>query len=293
MTWEGGAVEVIPKSEDRPEGKLDCRLDIGKPTIFQPKGNTGMENALRADSHTFTDDLRAGLYKAIFERRDVRGQFLPDAVPDDVLARVLMAAHFAPSVGFMQPWNFMVVRSEDVKAKVHAAFNKAHNEAAEMFDGEKRDVYRTLKLEGVMESPVNICITCDRDRAGPVVIGRTHIPEMDLYSSVCAVQNFWLAARAEGLGVGWVSIVNEGEMKEALSIPENIVPVAYLCVGYVSHFFDKPELEAAGWRPRLELDELMYFDQWENGEEQAGFDVKGAVRRRMALAKQGVFPPED
>ncbi len=251
-----------------------------------------MENTALKETHTFSDDLRAGLYKAIFERRDVRGQFLPDPVPDDVLARVLMAAHYAPSVGFMQPWNFMVIRSPQVKQQVHQAFNKAHSEAAEMFEGEKRDVYRTLKLEGVMESPVNICITCDRDRAGPVVIGRTHIPEMDLYSSVCAVQNFWLAARAEGLGVGWVSIVNEEEMKDALGIPDHIVPVAYLCVGYVSHFFDKPELETAGWRPRLALDELMYFDQWDQSAEQEGFDLKGAVRRRMALAEQGVFPPE-
>lgn len=212
--------------------------------------------------HAFTDEARAAIYQAIFSRRDVRGQFLPDPVPDAVLSRLLTAAHYAPSVGFMQPWNFLVVRDRDVKRKVHAAFAQAHAEAAEMFDGDKRDTYRRLKLEGILESPVGLCITCDRERSGPVVVGHTHIRTMDLYSSVCAVQNLWLAARAEGLGVGWVSIFNQAALQEALGIPREIVPIAYLCVGYVSHFFAKPELEAAGWLPRLPIEELTYFDQW-------------------------------
>jgi len=212
--------------------------------------------------HRLADSLREGLYTTIFNRRDVRGQFLADPVPDDVMSRVLVAAHHAPSVGFMQPWNFVVVKSDAVKQKVHAGFTQAHNEAAEMFDGAKKETYRNLKLEGILESPINICVTCDRKRAGPVVVGRTHIPEMDLYSSVCAVQNLWLAARAEGLGVGWVSIVHEQALRDALNMPEDIVPIAYLCVGYVSHFYDKPELEAAGWRQRLPLDELLFAEQW-------------------------------
>ena len=97
---------------------------------------------------------------------------------------------------------------------------------------------------------------------GPVVVGRTHIKTMDLYSSVCAVQNLWLAARAEGLGVGWVSIFNQPELQQALGMPAEIVPIAYLCIGYVSHFNDKPELEKAGWLPRLPVEELVYFEQW-------------------------------
>jgi len=217
---------------------------------------------LHQDAMFFDESERQGLYKTVFNRRDVRGQFKPDAIPDEVLSRILYAAHHAPSVGFMQPWNFVVVRSDEVKQRVHSAFVAANEDAANMFDSEKSKKYRSLKLEGILESPVNICITCDRSRTGPVVIGRTSQKTMDLYSSVCAVQNFWLAARAEGVGVGWVSIIKQKELQEALAIPSNIVPIAYLCVGYVSHFYDKPELETAGWLQRTPLDELMYFDQW-------------------------------
>lgn len=212
----------------------------------------------------FEQSEKDALYKTIFTRRDVRGQFRPDPVPNDVLSRVLYAAHHAPSVGFMQPWNFVVVHSDEVKQKVHEGFLKAHQKAATMFEPEKSKTYRNLKLEGIKESPINICITCDRSRTGPVVIGRTAIETMDLYSSVCAVQNFWLAARAEGLGVGWVSIINQEELQQALGIPENIVPIAYLCVGYVSHFYQQPELQTAGWLERMPLEDLVYFDQWNN-----------------------------
>lgn len=220
------------------------------------------------DQHAFTDEARDAVYQAIFSRRDVRGQFLPTPVPDEVLSRILTAAHHAPSVGFMQPWNFLVVQSDEVKRRVHDAFAVAHAEAAEMFEGEKRTVYRSLKLEGILESPVGICITCDRERTGPVVVGRTHIKTMDLFSSVCAVQNLWLAARAEGLGVGWVSIFNQADLQQALGIPKHITPIAYLCVGYVSHFYAKPELETAGWLPRLPIQDIVYFDEWENLDQQ-------------------------
>ena len=220
------------------------------------------------DIHAFTAETQAAIYQTIFSRRDVRGQFLPKAVPDEVLSRIITAAHYAPSVGFMQPWNFLVVRSDEIKRSVHAAFAEAHAEAAEMFEGDKRTTYKTLKLEGILESPVGICITCDRERTGPVVVGCTHMKTMDLYSSVCAVQNLWLAARAEGLGVGWVSIFNQSALQEALGIPKGITPIAYLCVGYVSHFYAKPELEAAGWLPRLPIEELVYFDQWGNSDDQ-------------------------
>ena len=234
------------------------------------------------DIHAFTAEAQAAIYQAIFSRRDVRGQFLPKAVPDDVLSRIITAAHYAPSVGFMQPWNFLVVQSDEIKRKVHAAFAEAHAEAAEMFEGDKRATYKTLKLEGIVESPVGICITCDRERAGPVVVGRTHIKTMDLYSSVCAVQNLWLAARAEGLGVGWVSIFNQAALQDALGIPKGITPIAYLCVGYVSHFFAKPELEAAGWLPRLPIEDLVYFNRWGNSDDQQPL-VKKLMRDQAAM----------
>jgi 5,6-dimethylbenzimidazole synthase len=206
---------------------------------------------------------RKGFYKTLYNRRDTRGEFLPDAIDNDVLMRILNAAHHAPSVGFMQPWDFIVVKDPNTKAKIKQGFIAAHQEAALMFDHGKREVYQSLKLEGIAEAPVGVCITCDRSRTGKVVIGRTANPEMDLYSAVCAVQNFWLAARAENLGVGWVSIIHHEHLRSVLNIPEQIVPVAYLCLGKVKFFHDKPELEAKGWLPRLPLEQVTHFEQWD------------------------------
>lgn len=225
---------------------------------------------------------RRGLYRAILGRRDVRGQFRPDPIPDDLLARVLVAAHYAPSVGFMQPWSFLVVRDPAVRARVKAAFDTANAEAAALFEGERAERYRSLKLEGILDAPLNLCVTCDRDRAGPVVLGRTHIPEMDLYSTVCAVQNLWLAARAEGLGLGWVSILDEAALKDILGLPANVVPVAYLCLGRVTEFYDRPELETKGWRRRLPIEELVTLD----GEGASG-GLLDALKAAQAAAEAG------
>ncbi len=215
--------------------------------------------------HAFPDDEREAVYRAIFSRRDVRSQYLPTPVPVSVLGRILNAAHHAPSVGFMQPWNFLVVESPEIKRRVHDAFARANAEASELFQGEKGTTYRKLKLEGILESPVGVCVTCDRTRTGPLVLGRTHMATMDLYSSVCAVQNMWLAARAEGLGMGWVSIFHESALQDALGIPPHVTPIGYFCLGYVSHFCPKPDLETIGWLPRMPLEELVYFDQWGHG----------------------------
>lgn len=245
-----------------------------------------MTEPVRQTDPRFAEAERAAVYRAIHTRRDVRGQFLPDPVPDEVLARVLTAAHHAPSVGFMQPWDFIVVRSPEVRVRVHADFLAAHAEAALMFEGEKRETYRGLKLEGILEAPLNLCITCDRSRHGPVVVGRTHIRIMDVYSTVCAVQNLWLAARAENLGVGWVSILHQGALRAALGIPDHIIPVAYLCLGYVSHFYDQPELKAAGWLPRLPLEQLLHFERWQGGPgDDADADLREAVAQAAAAQR--------
>lgn len=234
----------------------------GRLLALSHEGDNTMEaSSIQADAE-FSPAERDAVYKCIFNRRDVRGQFLSDPIPDETLARILRAAHHAPSVGFMQPWDFIVIRDAAVKQKVRDAFHVAHMEAAKMFDDDRQRTYRTLKLEGILEAPVGICITCDRSRSGPVVIGRTHQPEMDLYSAVCAVQNLWLAARAENVGVGWVSILQHDDLRDALGIPPSIQPIAYLCVGYVSYFFQKPELETAGWLPRAPLGNVLWFDRW-------------------------------
>ncbi|MGQ9366085.1 5,6-dimethylbenzimidazole synthase [Azospirillum sp. A39] len=221
-----------------------------------------MESGAIQGDDAFSDAERDSVYKCIHRRRDVRGQFLPDPVPDETLARILRAAHHAPSVGFMQPWDFIVVRDAGVKRRVRDAFEAANAEAASRFEGDRQRLYRTLKLQGIVEAPVGICVTCDRERRGPVVLGRTHQPDMDLYSAVCAVQNLWLAARAENVGVGWVSIVRPDDLRAALGVPPAIHPIAYLCVGYVSRFHDRPELETAGWERRTPLREVVWFDRW-------------------------------
>ncbi|MCE3261793.1 MAG: bluB [Pseudoduganella sp.] len=216
----------------------------------------------KADN-SFSPSEREGLYRAIRERRDVRSQFLPDPVPADVLARLLQAAHHAPSVGFMQPWDFIVIDSREVRQQVHAIFTRENERAAANYEGEQAGLYKRLKLEGILESPLNLCITCDRKRGGPHVLGRNSIVEMDLFSVCLAVQNLWLAARAEGVGVGWVSILDQQQLAQALHLPDDVYPVAYLCLGYVSEFLPTPELEAKGWRSRLPIQSLVHSNVWD------------------------------
>jgi 5,6-dimethylbenzimidazole synthase len=210
----------------------------------------------------FSDEERRGVYRAIYERRDVRGQFLPDAVPDDVLGRVLDAAHHAPSVGFMQPWDFVVIRDLEVRQRVYRNFECANQRAAEAYHGEQRKLYDGLKLAGILDAPVNLCVTCDHERPRGSGLGRRTDPSVALYSTVCAVQNLWLAARAESLGVGWVSIVDLEDLRAALGIPPALTLVAYLCIGYVSEFRPHPDLEEKGWETRGSLSSVTHFDRW-------------------------------
>lgn len=256
---EGAAPEEA-KSEDRPD---ITGLPVGHRVVSDcDRGYVMQPPVTLKPAGPFSAVEKAAVYRAIHTRRDVRNQFTSRPIDDAVLMRLLDAAHHAPSVGFMQPWNFVVIRSAAVKAQVQAAFARANAEAVAMFPAARRPAYSSLKLEGILEAPVNLCITCDRDRAGPVVLGRTHNPAMDLYSTVCAVQNLWLAARAEGIGVGWVSIFHENEVRAILNLPEHVVPVAYLCLGHVDTLHETPELEAKGWRKRLPLADLVFTDRW-------------------------------
>ncbi|KJR42832.1 cob(II)yrinic acid a,c-diamide reductase [Candidatus Magnetoovum chiemensis] len=214
--------------------------------------------------NTFDEIYKAAIYSAIFNRRDIRSQFIAKPVEDDVLSKILLAAHHAPSVGFMQPWNFIVIKSQEIKSKIHDSFARANEYSSAMFSETRRPVYENLKLQGILESPINICVTCDKTRFGPTVIGRTTNPSMDEYSAVCAVENLWLAARAEGIGIGWVSILYDDDIKLILSLPKHVKPIAYLCLGYVTNFPDAPELETIGWLPRVKLEQLVYSEKWGN-----------------------------
>jgi 5,6-dimethylbenzimidazole synthase len=215
-----------------------------------------------ACDNAFNDCDRAAVYRAIFTRRDVRSDFVAEPIDDAVLARLIRAAHHAPSVGFMQPWNFIVIRAMDQREKVRDLFLTARMQEEAQIAGNKKELYRRLRLEGICESALNVCITCDRDRSRDSPLGRWHNPEMDLFSTVCAVQNFWLAARAEGIGVGWVSILDQPALKTLLDIPDHVAPVAYLCVGRVSDFAPVPELQRKNWRRRLPLGELVMSERF-------------------------------
>jgi 5,6-dimethylbenzimidazole synthase len=211
---------------------------------------------------TFSERERAAVYRAIFERRDVRRNFLPARIPEATLTRLLNAAHHAGSVGFMQPWDFVIIRDPEIKMAVKDLFLQANAEAAASYRGSRAVLYRHLKLEGIEEAPVNLCVTCNRQRGGRHVLGRTTVLDTDLYSTCCAIQNLWLAARAEGIGVGWVSILDHAALKRVLGIPRPIKIVAYLCLGYVSEFASQPDLHRAGWRARLPVETLVHRERW-------------------------------
>ena len=211
----------------------------------------------------FSEAEKAGFYKAVYSRRDVRSHFTSESIDEKVLTRILNAAHHAPSVGFSQPWNFILIKDSKTKKKIKESFEIEHKYASEKLTDAKKSEYLSLKLEGILESPVNICITYDPTKFGPFVIGRTSIPETGIYSVCCAVQNMWLAARAEGIGLGWVSIVSNKVLKTELELPEHIIPIAYVCLGHVTKFETKPDLERANWLPRLNLDKVVFYEKLE------------------------------
>jgi 5,6-dimethylbenzimidazole synthase len=228
-------------------------------------------------AHRFSEEERRGLYRAIYERRDVRSFFRPHEISDEVLARLLNAAHHAPSVGFMQPWRFIVIRDRHVRQSIHEIFDRARHAAAEIYPDDRRAKYDTLKLAGILQAPINLCVACDEASIRGHGLGRQTMPETALYSAVCAVQNLWLAARAEGVGVGWVSILDVDELRGALGIPEGVVPIAYLCLGYVTEFGTQPELELKGWEQRARLASLIHFERYGATDEGRAEQLLGSV----------------
>jgi len=210
----------------------------------------------------FSEQERESFYKAIYSRRDVRSNFTSEQIDDQVLMRILKAGHHAPSVGFSQPWNFILVKNIETREKIKESFENEKARSSKMIEDPRRSKYLSYKLEGILESSINVCVTYDPTKSGPFVIGRTSIPETGTFSVCCAVQNIWLAARTEGIGVGWVSILSNETLRDVINIPDHVVPVAYLCLGHVSKFVPSPDLETSGWLPRLKLDDVIYHEKW-------------------------------
>ncbi|MEV4379975.1 5,6-dimethylbenzimidazole synthase [Streptosporangium sp. NPDC049644] len=206
--------------------------------------------------------MNSQLYDVIHRRRDVRGQFTGGPVPDEVLHRVLSAAHAAPSVGLSQPWDFVVVRDAEIRGAFHDHVQHERATFAATLDGEAARRFAQIKIDGVRESTLSVVVTYDQDRGGPAVLGRHAIADAGLYSVCLAIQNLWLAATAERLGIGWVSFYREPFVRDLLGIPVRIRPVAWLCLGPVTHLEEAPDLERHGWRRRRPLAAAIHHDQW-------------------------------
>ncbi|MFA3879022.1 nicotinate-nucleotide--dimethylbenzimidazole phosphoribosyltransferase [Streptomyces sp. MMCC 100] len=210
----------------------------------------------------YDDAEREAVLKVMRERRDIRNGFRSDPIPHEVLLRVLEAAHTAPSVGHSQPWDFVVIRSADTRRAMHELAMRQRDAYAKSLPKGRAKQFKELKIEAILDTPVNIVVTADPTRGGRHTLGRHTQPQMAPYSSALAVENLWLAARAEGLGVGWVSFFDEREMVRALGLPEHLDVVAYLCVGYVDEFPDEPELMQAGWSKRRPLSWVVHEETY-------------------------------
>ena len=208
----------------------------------------------------YPDDVRAAVYRTIAERRDIR-RFRADEVPADVLERILEAAHRAPSVGLMQPWRLIVLRDATTRVEVRRLVQRERLRQADRFDERARQ-FLDQKIEGIVEAPLGLVVCCDHGDPDREVLGRGTIPETDVYSTACAIENLWLAARAEGLGVGWVSFYRPKDLRALLGIPDRVDPIAYLCVGWPDERPKRPGLEAAGWSARVPLDSVVMQERW-------------------------------
>jgi nicotinate-nucleotide--dimethylbenzimidazole phosphoribosyltransferase len=207
----------------------------------------------------FGDDARRAVYDCIALRRDIRHFRRGVDVDEAALLRILGAAHQAPSVGFSQPWGFVVIREHAVRERVRSSFLRCREAEASRFPEGRRDAYLAHKLEGICESALNLCVAVDLRDRGEAILGTTVQPEAVRASACCAVQNLWLAARAEGIGVGWVSIVEPGVLRQELGLPAGVEPIAYLCLGHPEGFRRRPMLEESGWRAAVSLDDAVHW----------------------------------
>ena len=208
----------------------------------------------------YPDPDIAAVYRAIYERRDVR-HFLPDPVAPELFSRLLEAAHHAPSVGFMQPWRFIRISDPGIRKAIHKLVEQERILTAQALN-EREDEFMKLKVEGILDcGEVLVAALCERREE--FIFGRRTLPEMDLASLSCAIQNLWLAARAEGLGLGWVSLFDPKALGTLLNMPDGSQPVAILCLGHVEKFYDKPMLEQENWAQRKDIADLFFENTWD------------------------------
>ncbi|TXS45900.1 nicotinate-nucleotide--dimethylbenzimidazole phosphoribosyltransferase [Streptomyces sp. uw30] len=256
-----GGPELVQHADD-----LDTRAADQEDQEDQAEESTAVVEETRQPTGpaapAYDDAEREAVLKVMRERRDIRNGFRSDPIPHEVLLRVLEAAHTAPSVGHSQPWDFVVIRSADTRRTMHELATRQREAYAKSLPKGRAKQFKELKIEAILDTPVNIVVTADPTRGGRHTLGRHTQPQMAPYSAALAVENLWLAARAEGLGVGWVSFFDEREMVRALGLPEHLEVIAYLCVGYVDEFPDEPELMQAGWSKRRPLSWVVHEETY-------------------------------
>ncbi|WP_042174957.1 nicotinate-nucleotide--dimethylbenzimidazole phosphoribosyltransferase [Streptomyces sp. NBRC 110035] len=264
-----GLAENVP-AEHPPTETEPVQAEPTQPVLAQDPDGLATRDAGAAEAAPpagpaapgYDDAERAAVQKVMRERRDIRNGFRDDPIPHEVLLRVLEAAHTAPSVGHSQPWDFVVIRSAETRRSMHELAERQRDAYAQSLPKGRAKQFKELKIEAILDTPVNIVVTADPTRGGRHTLGRHTQPQMAPYSSALAVQNLWLAARAEGLGVGWVSFFDEREMVRSLGLPEHLEVVAYLCVGYVDEFPAEPELMQAGWSKRRPLSWVVHEETY-------------------------------
>ncbi|GHE44129.1 nicotinate-nucleotide--dimethylbenzimidazole phosphoribosyltransferase [Streptomyces capitiformicae] len=254
---EAAAVEAAAAAEESTAPVEEAPEDVREEGVRE-EGRQPMGPA----APPYDEAEREAVLKVMRERRDIRNGFRSDPIPHDVLLRVLEAAHTAPSVGHSQPWDFVVIRSAETRRTMHELAQRQREAYAKSLPKGRAKQFKELKIEAILDTPVNIVVTADPTRGGRHTLGRHTQPQMAPYSSALAVENLWLAARAEGLGVGWVSFFDEREMVRALGLPEHLEVVAYLCVGYVDEFPEEPELMQAGWAKRRPLSWVVHEETY-------------------------------
>ncbi|MET9802106.1 nicotinate-nucleotide--dimethylbenzimidazole phosphoribosyltransferase [Streptomyces sp. NPDC006368] len=257
------AAETDTDTETEAEAETEAQAEVAAeaaPTEAEPAGEA--DTTVAPPAPGYDDAEREAVLRVMRERRDIRNGFRSDPIPHEVLLRVLEAAHTAPSVGHSQPWDFVVIRSAETRRTMHELATRQREAYAKSLPKGRAKQFKELKIEAILDTPVNIVVTADPTRGGRHTLGRHTQPQMAPYSSALAVENLWLAARAEGLGVGWVSFFDEREMVRALGLPEHLEVVAYLCVGYVDEFPEEPELMQAGWSKRRPLSWVVHEETY-------------------------------